>query len=123
MARMTLPQYLLKQAQEHPRDFSRHAGRGPWSHVAGRDDTGVGKACFLGDGRAAFEDRDFVVVDGQLEGRGDADDAGADDRYPHEFPVLIGSSAASARNAMFNTVSSRIALCQIMRPAGSSPAA
>ena len=63
--------------------LGRHAGCGPGCDVAWRHQAGIGKTGFLGSGPASLQHGDFVPVTGQLVGRGDADDAGANDCNLH----------------------------------------
>ncbi len=131
-----------------PEHFGGHSGSRPWRDVSRRNDAGIGKAGLFGYSVAAFDDVDLVSIAGQLVGRGDADDAGADNCYLHITPFdtrhavenlawIVEAQARQSGRAMFNyilcwsnfsipnailrTASSQNPPAQTMSPTGNSP--
>ncbi len=69
---------------EHPLDrLERHAGRGPWRRIAGRDLPRVGKAGAERGTRLAVDDGHFVTGLGQVPRTGDADNTTAEYENAH----------------------------------------
>lgn len=69
--------------------------------MAGSDDAGIGKACFMSDIVVPLDDCDFMSCFGKKIGGADADDAPADnyDLLCHLFNLSLGVWTGALRDA------------------------
>ena len=79
------PDHQRAVLHQKPLDrLDRHAGAGPWRGIAGRHLAGIGKAGLQRRLRLTVDDRHLMAGFGEVIGRGDADDAAAENQDFHD---------------------------------------
>ena len=79
------PDHQRTVLHQQPLDrLDRHAGPGPWRGIAGRHLAGIGEAGLQRRLRLTVDDRHLVAGFGEVIGRGDADDAAAENQDFHD---------------------------------------